>query len=118
MEELRKDLIKYREKNSYSLEECAKQLKLDANQLKDIEEGKITLSGDEITRISELIKPHKSGKRMVRILDLIFRLGSTIMALVVLLLCINGYSETQTLIALLSVGVVCSAFTILPKIEK
>ena len=120
MEDLKKEIIDYRTKNSYSIDECAKKLKIDVDTLTAIENGTAKLSNEEKTRLKELVsqpKP-KSGKRIVKILDLIFRFGATIMGLVVLLLCINGYSETQTLIALLSVGVVCSAFIMLPKIDK
>ena len=119
MEDLGKELISYREGNSYSIEECAQQLNITPDMLLQIEEGKASLSSDEIARIKEIIKPKsRTGRRIVKILDLMFRFCATIMALVVLLLCINGYSETNTLIALLSIGVMCSSFTMLPKIDK
>lgn len=119
MEELSKELKEFRQKNELSVKDCAEKLHLTEKEISSIEDGSISLTGDEITRIRSKIIPKARGeKRVVRILDLIFRFGSTIMALTVLLLCINGYSETQTLIALLSIGVGCSAFTMLPKIEK
>lgn len=119
MEELRKELIAYREKNGLDTKSCADLLHITVKKLESIEDGSATLSGDEMTKLREKIRPkEKRGKRGVRILDLIFRFGATIMALTVLLLCINGYTETQTLIALLSIGVICSAVTMLPKIEK
>lgn len=118
MEELRKELIEYREKNGLDEKKCAELLHISEEELRAIEAGSARLSGDEETRIREKIRPRTKGKRGVRILDLIFRFGATIMALTVLLLCINGYTETQTLIALLSIGVICSAVTMLPKIDK
>lgn len=118
MEELRKELIEYREKNGLDEKKCAELLRISEEELRAIEAGSASLSGDEETRIREKIRPRAKGKRGVRILDLIFRFGATIMALTVLLLCINGYTETQTLIALLSIGVICSAVTMLPKIDK
>ena len=59
-----------------------------------------------------------SGKRVVRSMDLIFRFVAMVMALVTLLLCINENVDTKALIVLLSIGLVCSSMTILPKIEK
>ena len=59
-----------------------------------------------------------NSRKLVKLLDLIFRLVAMMMALSVLLLCINGNVETNTLIVLLSIGVVCSSLTILPRIEK
>lgn len=118
MEDLKKELIEFRKKNGLDTKGCAEFLRISEKELKGIEAGTATLSGDEQTRIREKIRPRVKGKRGVRMLDLIFRFGATIMALTVLLLCINGYTESQTLIALLSIGVMCSAFTMLPKIEK
>lgn len=119
MEELRKELIDYREKNKLDTKACADFLHITEKELKAIEDGSLVLPGDEVTKLREKIRPKTKGSRRgVRILDLVFRFGATIMALTVLLLCINGYAETQTLIALLSIGVMCSAFTMLPKIEK
>lgn len=119
MEDLRNELTTYLNKNNCTIEECAKKLNIELKKLQQIQSGEVTLPSDEITIIMSKLKPNvRNGKRAVRILDLLFRFGATIMGLVVLLLCINGYSETQTLIALLSIGLVCSAFTILPKIEK
>lgn len=118
MEELQKEFIAYREKNNLTIEDCAKKLNLTEKTAKAIEDGTAHLNSDEITRLLELIKPKRGGKRLVKILDLIFRFSATVMGLVVLLLCINGYSNTTTLIALLSIGLACSAFTMLPKIDK
>ena len=119
MDELRKELSEYLNKNSCTIEDCANKLNIELTKLQQIQSNDGVLTSDEITRIMSKLKPSmRNGKKAVRILDLLFRFGATIMGLVVLLLCINGYSETQTLIALLSIGLVCSSFTILPKIEK
>lgn len=118
MEDLKKELQQYMERNTCTLEDCAKKLNLDISILQGVIDGTAKLTSDEITKISESMRVKKGGKRLVKILDLLFRFGATIMGLVVLLLCINGYSELHTLIALLSIGVVCSAFTMLPKIDK
>lgn len=119
MNELRKDIINFRDKKSLSVEDCAKYLSIDVDTLLAIENGTINLSEEEIEKINEIIKPkNRNSRRIIKILDLIFRFSAMVMGLVVLLLCINGYTETQTLIAMLSIGVVCSALTMLPKIEK
>lgn len=119
MDGLIKEILEYKENNSFSQEECAKNLNVTVAKLKKILDGTTKLTSDEITRIHEIVKPkHKKGKKIAKILDLMFKLGATIMSLVVLLLCINGYTDVQTLIALLSIGVVCSSVSILPRIDK
>ena len=120
MDSIIKEIKEYREENSLTIEECAKKLQLSTEQLENIENEQLELDDQEVQRIRKIIenKSKSTGRRIRKILDLLFRFGATIMALVVLLLCINGYAETNTLIALLSIGVVCSSLTILPKIEK
>ena len=114
------EIIKeYRTKNSLSIKDCAEKLEISEELLKQIESGESNLSDAEQKNIlSKIEQKPKTSKRIIGLLDFIFRFCSTVMALVVLLLCINGYGDTNTLIALLSIGVVCSSLTILPKIEK
>ena len=119
MNKFEETIKQYREKNSLSISECAERLDISEDLLNDIENSKSNLSEMEQKQILEKInQKNKTSKRIIGLLDFIFRFGSTVMALVVLLLCINGYNEANTLIALLSVGVVCSSLTMLPKIEK
>ena len=120
MKNLIKEIKAYKENNSLQNEECAKLFQISPQDLVEIESGNVKLDESEIKRLHCLMqeKAKNTGRRVRKILDLFFRFGASIMALVVLLLCINGYAETNTLIALLSIGVVCSSLTILPKIEK
>lgn len=119
MEEIKTVIQNYKNKKSLSDEECAKELGLDVKTLKGIENDQAELSQQEIDRLQGIMEgKKKTSRKIVKILDLFFRFGTTIMALVVLLLCINGYEATNTLIALLSLGLVCSSMTTLPKIEK
>ena len=119
MENIKIAIQNYKNKKSISDEECAKELGLDIKILQDIENDNVELSQQEIERLHGIIEGKKKiSRRIIKILDLFFRFGTTIMALVVLLLCINGYEAPNTLIALLSIGLVCSSMTTLPKIEK
>lgn len=120
MEELKKGIIKYREKNSLNIDECAKVLGISEETLQAIENGtEYTLVDSDVARIKSLVEPKPSkGKRLIKALDLFFRFCAMVMSLVVVLLCINGYSDSNTMIALLAVGIACSSMTILPKIEK
>ena len=120
MEEIKVAIKSFQEKKTLSDEECAKELGITLETLRDIQNDKHTLSQEELERINSVIcdTRKKTSRRIIKILDLFFRLGTTIMALVVLLLCINGYEGYNTLIALLSIGVVCSSMTTLPRIEK
>jgi len=120
MEHLIEEIKNYKEINSLNDIDCAKKLDISVENLKLIISNEIQLEDSEIDRILNIIKEKKkfTGRKVIRILDLLFRCGAAVMALVVLLLCINGYNETHTLIALLSISVVSSSMTLLPKIEK
>jgi transcriptional regulator with XRE-family HTH domain len=122
MEDLRKAIIEYKEKNKVSDKELAEKLSLTTTKLKSIEEGKTNLSKEEIDALINILNQktsnNTSSKKAVRILDLIFRFMATIMSLVVVILSIYNFSNTKTLIALLAIGVACLSITTLPKIEK
>ena len=121
--ELGKKVLKYKSDNNLTDEQCAKKLKLSLTMLQKIENNdeKLEISNDEAERILSLIEPTTSkskGKKFIKVLDLIFRFVAMVMALTTLLLCINENVSTKTLVVLLSIGLVCSTMTILPKIEK
>ena len=121
MDELQKEIIEYKNKNKLSVEECANNLGLSIDDIKKIEDGEsVQLSETEYAQILDTIKKNNisKGKRVIKILDLIFRFVAMVMALVTLLLCINENVDTKVLIVLLSIGLVCSSMTILPKIDK
>ena len=65
-----------------------------------------------------VVEKKGKGKKLTKIMDLVFRFVAMVMALVTLLLCINENIDAKALIVLLSIGLVCSSMTILPKIEK
>lgn len=67
---------------------------------------------------TNIVEKKEKGKKLTKIMDLVFRFVAMVMALVTLLLCINEDIDTKALIVLLSIGLVCSSMTILPKIEK
>lgn len=120
MQELINAIKEYKSKNLLTDEQCADNLKLTVEDIKSVDSGKLTLSSEEQERVLAIIqkKTKSTGKRVVRILDLCFRFISAIMSFVVLLLCINGYENTNTLVLLLAIGFVCTSITTLPKIEK
>lgn len=120
MESLSQQVINYKNKNNLDNNQCAERLNITVDKLLEIENGTAELSKEEIDRITSIIgkKGYFKTCTFRKILDLLFRFGAAIMALVVLLLCINGIAETETLIVLLSIGVVCSSITNLPKIDK
>jgi hypothetical protein len=114
------DKIKiYLDKNNKDIKDLSKETKLDEDKLKNIINGEYIPSSDELKIIDKVVSEKmSSGKKAVKIVELILRFGACIMALVTLLLCINGNVKTETLIALLSIGLVCSSIISLPKIEK
>lgn len=120
MKQLVEAIKAFKTKNSYNDSLCASKLGLTEEVLKGVLDGSIKLGTDECDRINEIIegKSKFNSKKFIKLLDLIFRLVAMVMAVTVLMLCINGVAETETLIVLLSVGVVCSSLTILPRIEK
>ena len=113
-------LKNYRETNKFKIDDYAKTLEMSTDEYAKIENGEVQVSKYEEKDICVKLGIKKSfnGKRLIKILDLIFRLGSTVMAIATLLLCINGIGTQETLIAMLSVGLILTTFTLLPKVEK
>ena len=113
-------LKKYRESKQLSAIEIANKLNISEEDVISIENGTKELSKEEQESILDTlgIKFKFTSKRVIKIMDLLFRCGAMIMALVTLLLCVYGNITPNTLIALLSIGLVCSSLTMLPKIEK
>ena len=120
MKSLKKKIIKFRDSNKYNNEKCSNLFDIELTKLNKFLADEIEFEQEECDRINEIIDKStlSVGKRIVKYLDLIFRLVAMVMALVTLLLLINENVETRTLIVLLSIGLVCSSMTILPKIEK
>ena len=119
MAEIAEKILKYKDEKGYDSGKCAKKLGLDIeviNKIGNAEEVEFT--SEEITRINDTINGKAKSKKIIKSLDLIFRLAAMIMALVTLMLCINENVDSKVLIVLLSIGLVCSSMTILPKIEK
>jgi len=111
-------LKKYRENDKLSLSDLAEKLEMEVSELEDIENGNKILNDEEQNKILEKLDIKFTTKKILKMMDLIFRLSSMIMALVTLLLCIKGGIDTEVLVSLLSIGLVCSSLTMLPKIEK
>ncbi|MBE5738490.1 MAG: hypothetical protein E7354_02040 [Clostridiales bacterium] len=107
-------ILEYKEKNKLTNEECANKLGITLEQMLEIIEGKTSL--DEKQQSEVLSKVDKL--RATKILDLFFKFGATIMALVALLLSINDNIKPNTLIILLSIGLLFSSIQHLPKIDK
>lgn len=121
MNKFGESLKEYRKNNNISDEQALKLLELDDKKyLEDIESEKVKLSKTEIKNISDKIgmKYMSTGKRIIKSLDLIFRLGAFIMAIVTLLLCISQNINDKTLIVLLAISMLCNSMILLPKIDK
>jgi len=121
MEKLYQDILEYKSKNKFSTEDCANNLGISFDDMKKIESGEvIELTKKDESRIVKVIEKTQlsTGKRVVKVMDLIFRFVAMVMSLVTLLLSINENVDTKVLVVLLSIGLVCSTMTILPKIEK
>ena len=120
MDELIEKIKTYKDKYLLTDEKCAESLDVTVDILQKIEKNTVKLEKTEIERLNTILdaKLKSKAKKAVKILDLIFRLVSTIMPLVVMLLCINGYSHVEDMVLLLAIGVACSSITILPRIEK
>lgn len=121
MDKLLKSIIEYKTKLNLTTEQCAEKLQLDIEKIKKIENNEdVEITKEEETIINKELEKSKitNSRRVVRGMDLVFRFVAMVMALVTLLLCINENVDTKVLIVLLSVGLVCSSMTILPKIEK
>lgn len=116
MKDFIKTILEYKEKNKLSSEECAEKLGITLKQMKEIEEGKTSIEEKKQEEI--LSKLGSPWKGVTKVLDLFFKFGSTIMALVALLLSINDNIKPNTLIILLSIGLLFSAIQHLPKIDK
>ena len=107
----------FKDKNKLSRNQLIKKLDITDELLIQIENGE-EISKEEENKILNIIEHSSSGKKVTKSLDLIFRFVAMVMALVTLLLCINENVDTKVLVILLSIGLVCSSMTILPKIEK
>lgn len=120
MEELNKYLSLYKDKTKATNEECAKLLNITPEQVVQIENNTIKLEETEHKRLLGILqsKTKSLGKKIVKILELVFRFVAMIMPLVVLLLCINVNVNNRTLIILLAIGLVASSIIMLPRNEK
>lgn len=121
MEELNKYLTLYKDRTNATNQECANLLDLSLDQIVNIENNKQNVLDDnEYKRVLAILqsKTKSTGKRIVKVLELIFRFVAMIMPLVALLLCINGYDNNRILIILLSIGVISSSVIMLPRNEK
>jgi len=116
---LKNKIKEFKEVNKLTDAQCAKKLEITEDELNRLEQGE-QVTKEEENKILDIIERSKgsSGKKATKILDLIFRFVAMVMALVTLLLCINENVDTKVLVVLLSIGLVCSSMTILPKIEK
>jgi len=116
IEELIKEYIK---NNNLSIKESAEKLGIAEADLENLDNKQLQLTDEQKQSIMEIIEPKPStGKKVRNIIDLVFRFGACVMALVVLLLCINGTGDYKVLTVLLSIGLVCSSITGLPKSDK
>ena len=118
MNSIEEEIKDYMKKNNLDNKTCAEKLGLEVEFLENIDNKPLNLTEDEKKKIQDIMSSKSTGKKVRRILDLIFRFGACIMALATLLLCINGTADYKVLTALLSIGLVCSSITGLPKIEK
>lgn len=113
-------LKNFRKENNISDEKAIEILNIDKETLTGVESGDISLSKQEIRTFCDKLgmKYMSTGKKIIKGLDLIFRLGSFVMAIVTLLLCISQNIEDKTLIVLLAISMMCNAMILLPKIDK
>lgn len=120
MKTLKDLIIKYKIKNNLSDTECAQKLGISEEKLIKLHNGEnVKFTDKETEKILTIVDSKKEkGKKLVKVLDLVFRFVAMVMALVTLLLCINENIDSKALIVLLSIGLVCTSMTILPKIEK
>lgn len=120
MKNINEMILKFIAKNDLSVEQCASRLGVSKEKLeKLVNRENVKFTEKETEKIlSVLDNKREKGKKLVKMLDLIFRFVAMVMALVTLLLCINENIDAKVLIVLLSIGLVCSSMTILPKIEK
>lgn len=116
MKDFIKTVLEYKEKNKLSSKECAEKLGITLEQMAEIEEGKTTI--DEKQQESIIDKIDNGWKSVTKVLDLLFKFGSVILAIVTLLLSVNDNIKSNTLIILLSLGLLFSAIQHLPKIDK
>lgn len=108
----------YRKENNLTLESCAERLEITIEELTKIENEEIDLTRKEQREILDKLGIKYNKIKVSKALDLFFRLGTAIMGLVALLLCINGNVSERPIIVVLSIAVVCSSMITLPKIDK
>lgn len=116
MNDFVKKILEYKEENKYSSEACAKKIGISIEEMKEIEGGKTSIDPKVQEEIMELLDRRK--RRPTRVLELLFKFGATIMALLVLLLAIDGSAKSNTMFVLLSLGLLCLSIQNLPKIDK
>lgn len=118
MDELIKIIEKVKLKKNLTDTDIAQILNISEDKVVEILSGKVVIDDGEVDGYIDLLKQQLKCRKFTKVLDLIFRFSSTVLALVVLLLAINGYSNTSAMIALLAVGLACTTITNLPKIDK
>ena len=120
MDNISENIKQFLDTNKMTIDEFSKKVKIESKNIEQLLLGKYTPTKEEVSTITKFISNDKmsSGRRCVRAIELIFKFGACIMALVTLLLCIMGSVEVETLIALLSIGLVCATIPSLPKIDK
>ena len=113
-------LKEFRAEKSISEKQATDILGIDKETLNKIECGEINLTKSEIKQITDKLgmKYMSTGRRIIKSLDLIFRLGAFVMAMVTLLLCISQNISDKTLIVLLAISMMCNGLLALPKIDK
>ena len=118
MNKLCENILEYKNKNNLTIEQCSQKLGISMEDITNIDnKQEVFFDKSEESRINKLLGK-STGKKIVKCMDLIFRFVAMVMSLVTLLLCINENIEPKVLIVLLSISLVCSSMTILPKIEK
>lgn len=110
----------FRMENNISDKKACEILDIDSESLNKIENGEIIIGKQEIKEITEKLgmKYMSTGKKIIKSLDLIFRLSSFVLAIVTLLLCISQNISNKTLIVLLAISMMCNSMILLPKIDK
>ncbi|MBE5758153.1 MAG: helix-turn-helix transcriptional regulator [Clostridiales bacterium] len=120
MEKISDKIKDFLESNKLTIEKFSEGVQLDVAVIQKIINDTYKPSEEELSKINNFISSYKSSfsRRSIKALELVFKFGACLMAIVTLLLCIMGNVKPETLIALLSIGLVCSTITSLPKIDK
>ena len=120
MENISEKIKDFLDNNKLTVEKLSEETQIDVATIENILANKHTPTDSELAEINKFISNYKSSlsKRSIKALELFFKFGACLMSIVTLLLCIKGNVKAETLIALLSVGLVCTTITSLPKIDK